>query len=195
MRLVVLISGNGSNLQAIIDAIQTGSLPARIEAVISNKRDAFGLHRAQNADIASRYFPLKPYREQDKSREEYDMDLAALISEYQPDWIVLAGWMHILSAAFLNQFPERVINLHPALPGQIPGTHAIERAFEAFQNGEIRHSGVMIHHVIPEIDAGEVILAEKVPIYAEDTLETFAERMHITEHYVIVKALQILAGC
>ncbi len=130
-RLAVFISGYGSNLQAIIDAIQAGELNARIVVVVSNRRDAYGLVRAERAGIPTLYFPLKPYRDAERSREEYDADLARRVAEYAPDWIVLAGWMHVLSPAFLDHFPGRVLNLHPALPGQFPGTHAIQRAYEA----------------------------------------------------------------
>ena len=120
-KLAVLISGNGSNLQAIMDAVAAGSLDAQIVVVVSNRKKAYGLERARQARIPDRYFPLKPYRDAQRSRAEYDADLAALVSAYAPDWVVLAGWMHILSEQFLGRFPNRVVNLHPALPGQFPG--------------------------------------------------------------------------
>ncbi len=96
--------------------------------------------------------------------------------------------MHVLSKAFLDQFPQRVINLHPALPGQFPGTHAIERAFEAFQQGDILHSGCMVHYAIPEVDAGAVIAQQVVPLYHTDALTDFEARMHAAEHELIVRA-------
>jgi folate-dependent phosphoribosylglycinamide formyltransferase PurN len=98
--------------------------------------------------------------------------------------------MHILSETFLTRVEEDVINLHPALPDMFAGIHAIERAYEAFQQGKIPHSGCMIHHVIPEVDAGDVIVQAIVPILPTDTLDTFAERMHQTEHRIIVDAVQ-----
>lgn len=188
-RLVVMISGSGTNLQALIDAVNNGRLPARIVAVISNRKEAYGLVRAEQAGIPTRYFPLKPYKAAGKSREAYDADLAEIVAAFQPDLIVLAGWMHVLSPAFLAQFPRRVINLHPALPGEFAGTHAIERAFAAFQQGHITHSGCMVHLAIPEVDAGEVIALRQVPLYPDDTLETFAARMHAAEHELIVEAV------
>ncbi len=188
-RLAVLISGSGTNLQAILNACADGRLPARVVLVVSNRKAAYGLVRARRAGVPTLYFPLKPYREAGRSREEYDADLAARVAEHRPDLIVLAGWMHILSPAFLDRFPNRVINLHPALPGMFPGTHAIERAFEAFRRGEIAHSGCMVHYVVPEVDAGPVIVQAEVPIFPSDTLETFEERMHATEHRIIVKAV------
>ena len=106
--------------------------------------------------------------------------------------IVLAGWMHVFSPAFLQHFPDQVINLHPALPGAFPGLHAIERAYDAYRRGEIAHSGCMIHYVIPEVDAGRVIAQAVVPIEPDDSLDAFEARMHAAEHRLIVEALQRL---
>ncbi len=189
-RIVVLISGSGTNLQAIIDAVGNGRLQANIVLVVSNRKAAYGLMRAENAAVPTLYFPLKPYLDAGKSRQEYDADLAAQLKAYRPDLIVLAGWMHILSPAFLEQFPQQVINLHPALPGQFAGTQAIERAFAAYQQGEIEHSGCMVHVVIPEIDAGQVIAQVVVPIYPQDSLADFEVRMHTAEHQLIVGAIE-----
>ncbi len=188
-RLVVLISGSGSNLQALIDAVATGTLAAEIVAVFSNRKAAYGLQRAAGAGIETHYVPFKPYKDANKTREEYDFDLSARVAPYLPDLIVLAGWMHVLSPAFLNVFPDSVINLHPALPGEFVGTHAIERAYEAFQTGEITRTGCMIHYVIPEVDAGPVIGTIEVPIYQTDTLEALQERMHTAEHELIVQCV------
>lgn len=196
-RIIVMISGFGTNLQAIIDAVcdrvvvTDGRLQANIVLVVSNRKTAYGLIRAENAGIPTLYFPLKPYQEAGKSRQQYDADLAAQLKTYRPDLIVLAGWMHILSPAFLEQFPEQVINLHPALPGQFAGTQAIERAFAAYQQGEIEHSGCMVHAVIPEVDAGRVIAQAEVPIFPQDSLADFAARMHAAEHQLIVRAIQL----
>ncbi|MCA9971090.1 MAG: phosphoribosylglycinamide formyltransferase [Anaerolineales bacterium] len=187
-RLVVLISGSGTNLQALIDAVADGRLRAAIPLVVSNRRAAGGLARAAAAGIPTRYFPLKPFSEDGRGRLAYDAALAAEIAPYAPDLIVLAGWMHVLSPAFLDQFPRRVINLHPALPGHFAGTHAIARAFEAFQRGEITHSGCMVHYAIPEVDAGAVIAQRTVPIYPSDSLADFEARMHAAEHTLIVEA-------
>jgi phosphoribosylglycinamide formyltransferase-1 len=185
--LVVMISGGGTNLQAILDACREGTLSARVAAVISNKSDAFGLERARRAGVPA---IAKP-RSKEQDRREYDTQLADLASSYRPDWIVLAGWMRVLSANFLNRFPGRVLNLHPALPGAFPGTHAIERAFEAFQRGEIRATGVMIHLVPDEgVDCGPVLLQEEILILPEDTLETLEARIHSVEHRLLVAAIR-----
>lgn len=192
-RLALLISGNGSNLQAVIDAIRMRLLDAEIVIVVSNRKEAYGLQRATKAGIPTHYYPLKPYRDAGKDRAAYDTDLANLIARYQPDWIVLAGWMHILSNAFLQRFPYRVINLHPALPGQFPGVNAIERAYEAFQAGQIKKTGVMVH-LVPdeEIDSGPILATRDIQIYRTDALETLEQRIHQVEHQVLIEALHRL---
>jgi formyltetrahydrofolate-dependent phosphoribosylglycinamide formyltransferase len=191
-RLVILISGSGSNLQAILDGVADGRITAVPSLVVSNRKDAYGLVRAEQAGVPTAYFPFKPYREAGKAREQYDADLAEVIRPYQPDLIILAGWMHILSAAFLDHFPNRVINLHPALPGQFAGTHAIQRAYEAYQRDEIAHTGCMVHFTIPEVDAGPVIAQAEVPILPTDSLADLETRMHQAEHEVLVTAVRDL---
>jgi formyltetrahydrofolate-dependent phosphoribosylglycinamide formyltransferase len=193
-RIVVMISGSGTNLQALINAVQAGELATDIVGVVSNRKAAFGLQRAAQAQIETLYFPLKPYVEQGLSREAYDADLAARVADFEPDLIVLAGWMHVLSEDFLSHFPDQVINLHPALPGAFPGLNAVERTFEAYQKGEVAHGGVMIHYVVPEVDAGPVIAEAVVPITLEDSLETFTARLHGVEHKLIVTAVMSVVG-
>lgn len=190
-RVIVFVSGSGTNLQALINAVQQKVLLAEIVLVVANRRAAYGLVRAAEAGISTLYFPLKPYKDRGLGREQYDADLGAQIQAYRPDLIVLAGWMHVLSPAFLAHFPGQVINLHPALPGQFVGTQAIERAFAAFQRGEIETSGCMVHYVIPEVDAGPVIATAVVPLFPSDDLTTFAGRMHEAEHKLIVAATRL----
>jgi formyltetrahydrofolate-dependent phosphoribosylglycinamide formyltransferase len=189
-RLVVFISGSGSNLQAILDATAAGRLDAKVVLVVSNRKDAYGLTRAKNAGVPTLYFPFKPYRDAGKERGVYDADLAQKVSEVQADLVVLAGWMHVLSPAFLGRFPKRVINLHPAMSGTFVGVGGIEWAFEAYQRGEIDHGGCMVHYVIPEVDAGPVIVQKPVPILPDDTLDTYEERVHATEHRIMIEAIQ-----
>lgn len=189
-RLVVLISGSGTNLQAILDAVAQQRLTVEVVAVASNRKQAFGLTRAEQAGVPTVYFPLKPYLAAGHDRRAYDADLAERIGAFEPDLIVLAGWMLVLSPAFLDRFPNRVINLHPALPATFPGTDAIRRAFEAYQRGEIDHSGCMVHYAVPEVDAGPVIVKEIVPITPSDTLDTFEAKVHAAEHRIIVEAVQ-----
>ena len=188
-RLVVLISGNGSNLQAILDACKSGELNAEVVSIISNKADAYGFVRAKNAGVEAIHFPKLG----SETRQEYDARLADYVTTKLPDYIVLAGWMRILTASFLSHFPSRVVNLHPALPGTFPGTHAIERAFEAYQRGEIDHTGVMVHLVPDEgVDNGPVLATEIVPINKDDTLEILETRVHQTEHRLLVSTIKEL---
>ena len=190
-RIVVLISGGGSNLQALIDACGAGEIDGEIVGVVSNRKAAYGLVRAADAEIETAYFPLKPYKQAGKSRDDYSGDLATLITKWNPDLIVLAGFMLILTTPFLEAFPQRIINIHPALPGMFAGTHGIERTFEAWQKGEVKHGGCMVHYAIPEVDAGDVLVSAMVPILKGDTLEDFATRLHHREHQIIVLGAQI----
>ncbi len=188
-RLVVLISGNGSNLQAILDACASGGLDASVVSVISNRADAYGLTRAKNAGVESVHFP----KLETESRSDYDTRLANYVTTKLPDYIILAGWMRILTTNFLNRFPNRVVNLHPALPGTFPGTHAIERAFESHLRGETNHTGVMVHLVPDEgVDNGPVLAAEIVPIHKDDRLESLESRIHQTEHKLLIETLKEL---
>lgn len=188
-RIAVLVSGYGSNLQALLDAAQAGELPP-IALVVSDRRDAYGIQRAIRAGVPVVYFPAAPYTRADRPRSDYDADLAAIVQSLGIDWVVLAGWMRVLTNAFIRAFPGRILNLHPALPGAFPGTHAIERALEAYGRGEIEHTGIMVHLVTDEqVDAGPVIAQQKVPIQPEDTLETLEARVHAAEHRLLVQAL------
>ncbi len=189
-RIAVLISGSGTNLQALMDAVQDGRLNARIALVVSNRKDAYGLERAREAGLERLYFPLKPYRDAGKPREAYDADLASRIAAFAPDLIVLAGWMHIDSGAMIERFPQKIINLHPALPGEFPGAHGLQDAFAAWQEGRIRRSGCMVHFVIRELDAGPVVGTREVEFQDGDTLETFSERVHAAEHELLVEAVK-----
>lgn len=191
-KLVVLISGGGSNLQAILDACAAGHLPAQVAAVISNKAEAYGLERARAAGVPA----VEKIKWKETDRQVYDVELAELAASYQPDWVVLAGWMRLLSSGFLSRFPNRVVNLHPALPGTFPGTHAIERAFEAWQEGKITRTGVMVHLVPDEgVDNGPLLAAEALDILPQDTLETLEARVHALEHRLLVETLaRLLRG-
>ncbi len=167
-RLVVLLSGRGTNLQVVLEACASGRLPATVAAVFSNRAEAPGLERARLAGVPA--VALEKAKEQE--RRAYDASLAEAVAAYAPDWIVLAGWMRILSAAFLDRFPGRVINLHPALPVTFPGTQAIERAYAAWQQGSIDRSGVMVHLVPDEgVDVGPVLCAKEIFFRPGETLQ------------------------
>jgi formyltetrahydrofolate-dependent phosphoribosylglycinamide formyltransferase len=190
-RLAILVSGHGSNLQAILDAAAAGQLPGvELALVISNRKEAYGIQRAVQAGVPVVYFPLAPYTRAGRPRSDYDADLAALLESFRVEWVVLAGWMHVLSNAFLSHFSNRVVNLHPALPGTFPGTHAIQWAYEAYQRGELAQTGVMVHLVPDEgVDVGPVLAQEVVPIHSEDTLDDLEVRIHAVEHRLLVQAL------
>ena len=185
IRLVVLISGNGSNLQAIIDEIANNNLPAQIVAVISNKADAYGLERAKKAGIEQYVLSHKNY----DSREQYDIALKDLIDSFQPDLIILAGFMRILSNEFVNHYLQRMMNIHPSLLPKYKGLNTHQRAIDA---GDKEH-GCSVHFVTPELDDGPVILQAKVEVKENDTSETLAERVHEQEHRIYPEAIRLYA--
>ena len=188
-RLVVLASGNGTNLQAIIDACENTQLDAQVVGVVSDKHEAFALNRAECHNVETAVVAAKPH----ETRPQYDARLAQIVGAWQPHIILLAGFMRVLSNSFLSQFPNQVINIHPALPGELPGVHAIERACAEFAQGSRRETGVMIHFVPDEgIDNGPVIAQQAVPIHVVDTLSSLEARVHAAEHALVIRALQQL---
>ncbi len=188
-RIVVMVSGNGSNLQAILDACEHGWLSADVVGVVSNKGGVPAITRAERSNVPA----IVVEALSGEVRETYDTRLLDVVSGFSPDLIVLAGFMRILSNNFLQNFPSQVVNLHPALPGELPGTHAIERAFAEARDNWRTHSGITVHLVPDEgVDTGPVLASEVVPIQADDTLESFTERMHIREHSLLVQTLSEL---
>jgi phosphoribosylglycinamide formyltransferase 1 len=185
-RVAVLASGAGSNLQAIIDAVAEQRLTAEIVAVVSNRPDSGALVRAERAGIPA----IALSRRRQEPRGEYDRRLADIVAATGAELVVLAGWMRILTMAFLGRFPDAVINLHPARPGELPGVDAIERAFAEARAGTRTSTGVMVHRVPDEgIDDGPVLATIDVPILATDTLDTFTARVHTAEHALLVDVL------
>lgn len=187
-RIVVLISGEGTNLQAMIDACDSGALKAKIVHVFSNKPNVGGLIRAHNAAIKT---TIIEWDSQTESREMYDSRLSVQVQRQRPDIIVLAGWMHVLTTRFLSCFPtDRIINLHPALPGQFPGTKAIQKALESGAT----QTGAMCHLVVPEVDAGEVLSTIEVPIYYTDSIATLTARVKCVEKTVLLLGIMKIIG-
>jgi formyltetrahydrofolate-dependent phosphoribosylglycinamide formyltransferase len=186
MRLVVLISGSGSNLAALLAACAEGRVLGQVVGVVSDRRDAYGLVRAAEAGVSTTLVPWRLMHKAGASREDFDAALADAVAAYAPDLIVLAGFMRILTPTFLTQFSDRVINLHPSLPGDIIGAGAIERAFEEAQAGRRDHTGVMVHEAIAEVDAGPVLGQVTVPILPDDTLEALKARIHAAEHTLLI---------
>ncbi len=195
-RLVVMVSGNGSNLQALIDAVEKGAVEATIVFVLSSMTEAYALQRAEAAGIPALSIPYRrdPDLSNAESRALYDRTIAEAIQGRNPDYIFLLGWMRVLGREFTDRFPGRIVNLHPALPGAFPGTHAIERAWDACARGEIEESGVMTHFVPDEgVDSGPVIEFERVPMRKDESLDAFESRMHSVEHALVVRTAARLA--
>ncbi len=187
-RIVVLASGSGTNCQALLDATAAGDLDASIVAVVTNNPDAGVVARAEAAGVPALVVEHKG--RDPELRRTADLRLIETVRAQNPDLVVLAGWMRILGAEVGAAFP--IMNLHPAKPGELPGVGAIERAFEAYQRGEMSESGVMVHWVPDDgVDVGPVIASSTVPFEAGDTLETFAERMHRAEHLLIVDGARL----
>lgn len=174
--VVVLISGSGTNLQAIIDACQDHKINGEVTAVISNKNDVYGLERAAKANIPSHVLSHKNY----DSRDVYDAALIEVIDTYQPDVVVLAGFMRILTANFVEHYQGKLINIHPSLLPKYQGLDTHQRAINA---GDEEH-GCSVHFVTEELDGGPVILQAKVPVFADDDADSLAQRVHVQEHQV-----------
>ena len=180
--LVVLISGNGSNLQAIIDQINAGDLPAKICAVISNREDAFGLQRARKANIPVVVIKHTQY----ETRQAFDDALSQTIDKYQPDLVVLAGFMRILTDTFVKHYLGKLINIHPSLLPRYQGLNTHQRALDA---GDVEH-GATVHYVTPALDSGPIILQASVPVHENDTAEQLQERVHQVEHQLYPEAIR-----
>ncbi|MGA2547107.1 MAG: phosphoribosylglycinamide formyltransferase [Rectinemataceae bacterium] len=190
LRFVVLASGNGGNFQALVDACAGGRVNGRVAALVSDRKEAFALERAARAGIPGLFLPHFG----GTPRREYDAVLAETTSAFRPDYVLLLGWMRILSDVFISRFPMRVVNIHPALPGAFPGTRAIERAFEAWRQGRIDRTGVMIHFVPDEgVDDGPVISAAEVAIEAGDDPASLEKKVHEIEHRLLTETLARLA--
>jgi phosphoribosylglycinamide formyltransferase-1 len=184
-KLAVLISGEGSNLQAIINAIDAGTLDARIEIVISNKADANGLNRATRAGITAVVVP--PVKGQ--SREEYDQRLLDTLAPFAPDLIVLAGFMRILSAGFVHSYADRIINIHPSLLPAYKGVNTHQRVLDA----EERFHGATVHFVTEQLDDGKMIIQSRIEIGADDDAASLQQRVHVEEHVIYPRAIQWLS--
>jgi phosphoribosylglycinamide formyltransferase-1 len=183
-RLGILISGRGSNLQAIIDAIADDRLDATIAVVISNRADAPGLERARSAGIETLVMP----HGQSANREEYDSQLVGALKARSVDLVCLAGFMRLLSPVFINAFPHAILNIHPSLLPAFPGAHAQR---DAWQHG-VKISGVTVHLVNEELDAGPIVLQASVAVQPDDTPETLAARILAEEHRVYPEAIRMV---
>jgi phosphoribosylglycinamide formyltransferase-1 len=184
-RVAVLISGYGGNLQALIDACAKPEYPAEIIAVISNKAEAYGLERAKKHNIPAFFINHKDFN----SREEFDNQIHNKLIEAGAEIVCLAGFMRLLSADFVNKWSGRMINIHPSLLPDFKGANAVEDAFKA----RASKTGCSVHYVVPEMDAGEVIIQREVDILPTDTIEILYEKIHVQEHIAYPEALRVVA--
>lgn len=185
-RIVVLISGSGSNLQAIIDAIQVDRINGEIQAVISNRPGVLGLERAQKANIPTELLDHKDF----ESREAFDSAMMTLIDGYQPDLVVLAGFMRILTGEFVRHYQGRLLNIHPSLLPKYKGLHTHQRAIEA---GDAEH-GCTVHFVTEELDGGPLAVQGAVSIDKEDTAESLQQKVHKVEHQIYPLAVELFCA-
>jgi phosphoribosylglycinamide formyltransferase-1 len=186
-RLAVLISGRGSNLQSILDAISAGTLAADVALVLSNRADAAGLDRARAKGIEALFLDPRDHRD----RTAYDAAVAQALHERRIDVVCLAGFMRLVSAPLLEAFPQRILNIHPSLLPSFPGLHAQRQALE---HG-VTVSGATVHLVSAELDAGPIVVQQAVPVLDGDTEDTLAARILVEEHRIYPEALSIvLAG-
>ncbi len=179
--IVILISGRGSNMEAIVQA----NLPLEIRAVISNRPDAKGLAFASRQGVATTVIDHKEF----SSRDAFDLALAEAIDSYQPDYVVLAGFMRVLTTAFLAHYPQRIINIHPSLLPSFPGLHTHRQALAA----GVKLHGATVHFVTPQLDHGPIIVQAAVPVLKSDTEDSLAARVLSQEHRIYPMALKWLA--
>jgi len=183
--LGVLISGSGTNLQAIIEAIQRGEVNARIQVVVSNNPQAYGLVRAQRHGLPTVVISHKGF----PSREAFDAEVVRGLRQHGVELVILAGFNRLLSPLFIRSFPQRIMNIHPALLPAFPGLHTQKQALEY----GVRFSGATVHFVDEEVDHGPIIIQAVVPVYPDDTEETLQERILKQEHRIYPRAIQLFA--
>ena len=185
-KIIVLISGNGSNLQAIIDACKSGIINGKVVGVISNRDDAFGLERAKKDNIPSKVINHNNYN----TRIDFDQKLVSTIKKFQPDLVVLAGFMRILSPIMTSAFKDKMINIHPSLLPKYPGLNTHE---QVIANNDAEH-GVTIHFVSEELDGGPIIAQSKILVHKKQKLDDLIERIHKVEHMIFPKVISMIAS-
>ncbi len=185
MNFAVLASGRGSNLQAIIEAIKAGKIKADLKVVVSDKKDAYALEHARQAGIPDVFISPKDFQD----RESFDRAVVERLREFNIDFVVLAGYMRLLSGYFIGQYPNKILNIHPSLLPDFKGAHAIKDAFEH----SVAVTGVTVHIVVEEMDAGPIIKQESLPIEPHDTLESLEEKIHKLEHRIYPEVIDLFA--
>lgn len=182
MKIAVLISGSGTNLQAIIDNVKKGFIPAELALVISNIPQVYGIIRAQKHNIKTIIVENKKYT----TREEFDREIVSILNKHEIDLVVLAGYMRIITPYFINNFKNRIINIHPAILPSFPGIHAQKQAFDY----GVKYSGCTIHFVDEGTDTGPIIFQAVVPVKDDDTIDTLTHRILIEEHKLLPTAIK-----
>ncbi len=185
MRIAVLASGSGTNLQAIMEAFESGEIVGNVAVVVSNRKDAFALQRAIKRNIPAHY--LSPRQYQDK--EDYDRAVVSLLKKYDIELVVLAGYMRLVTPLFVRQYAGRIMNIHPSLLPAFPGTRGVEDALEY----GVKVSGCTIHFVDEGLDTGPVILQAVVDIEDEDTVESLQQKIHAEEYRLYPRAISLFA--
>ncbi len=183
MNFAVLASGRGSNLQAIIKAVKAGKIKAHLKVVISDKKDAYALEHARQADIPAVYIDPKDFHD----RESFDRAIVERLRAFQVDFVVFAGYMRLVSSYFIQQYPNKILNIHPSLLPAFKGMHAIK---DAFDHG-VKVTGPTVHFVIDGMDDGPIILQESVRIDPGDTFESLKEKIHQAEHRIYPQAIDL----
>ncbi len=189
LRVAVLASGRGSNLQAIIDAIEAGRVQAQIVVVISNKKDAGALERARKHGLKDVFVDPKPFAGQLDSRETYDRALLEVLQQHEVDLVLLAGYMKIVTAVLVNAYVNRMMNIHPSLLPSFPGLDVQKKAID----WGCKLAGCTVHFVTEGVDEGPIIIQAAVPIFNEDTPETLAARILVQEHRIYPRAVQLFS--
>ena len=178
----VLISGSGTNLQALLDSCALADSPARIAVVISNRRDAYGLERARKAGIAAVWIPHRK-----RTRQDFEQELLQVLQEYNVSWVMLAGFMRVLTDLFLTAYPNRVLNIHPSILPSFPGINAQKQAFEA----GVKVTGATVHFVDSGMDTGPIVLQGSVPVLDDDNIDSLRQRILSVEHQIFPQALRL----
>jgi len=186
VRLGIMASGSGSNFEAIVQAIHSGQLNAEVPVLIYNNPTATVVERAKRLGIPAICLDHRQFT----TRELLDQAIVEVLVSYQADWVVMAGWMRIVTPVLINAFPNRVLNIHPSLLPSFKGGKAIE---QAFQSG-VKITGCTVHHVVTEVDSGNIVMQAAVPVLTNDTLETLQARLQIQEHKIYPAAITIAVG-
>ncbi|MBI4401023.1 MAG: phosphoribosylglycinamide formyltransferase [Nitrospirae bacterium] len=189
LRVGVLASGRGSNLQAIIDAIEAGALQARIAVVLSNKKDAQALERARHHSVTDVFLDSKPYAGQPDSREAYDRAILEVLRKHEVELIALAGYMKIVTPVLIKAYPHRIMNIHPSLLPAFPGLEVQKKALD----WGVKIVGCTVHFVTESVDEGPIIIQAAVPVLEGDTADTLSERILAEEHKIYPRAIQLYA--